>query len=67
MKLMKQWVSKQGQSKAIMLLMDATGLGLVTIDKIMRNKYKSEISMLAKKAISEVMHIPEKELFREKS
>ena len=65
-KLMTEWLIKVGQGKAIGLLMSATGLSMTTIDKIIRDKYPSQISFMAKKAISQVTNIPEKELFYEK-
>jgi hypothetical protein len=64
-RLMAKWVSVIGRIDAIELLMKATGLSFSAIDKIIRDKYHSDISFLAKKAIAERTQIPQEELFYE--
>jgi transcriptional regulator with XRE-family HTH domain len=63
-KLMTEWLMKIGQGKAIGLLMSATGLSMTTIDKIIRDKYPSQISYMARQKIAETTGIPESELFK---
>lgn len=65
-KLLKKWRDSMSSNETFMLLMESTGLGPGTIQKLFAGTYASDVKPPLRKAIADVMGYPEDKLWLQK-